>query len=73
MAKAKRSRSKPRKNWLSCVLEDAAIFTIEDAEHQAKKQGIKSVSYIGIRNKDLPCGAGHFNDYTKILVGDLFK
>ena len=27
---SKRSRGRPRKNWLSCVLEDAALFSVAD-------------------------------------------
>ena len=62
----KRSRGRPRKNWLSCVLEDAAIFTgvdnitIEDAEQQATNRA----HWRGLihRRKELLCGAGHSND-----------
>ena len=62
----KRSRGRPRKNWLSCVLEDAALFTgvanitMEAAEQQATDR----VQWRGLirRNKKLLRGAGHSND-----------
>ena len=62
----KRSRGRPRKNWLSCVLEDAALFTgvdnisIEAAEQEASDR----VQWRGLIrwNVELLCGAGHFND-----------
>ena len=56
----------PEKNWLSCVLEDAALFTgvdnisIEAAEQEASDR----VQWRGLirRNKEFLCGTGHSND-----------
>ena len=62
----KRSRGRPRKNWLSCVLEDAAIFTGVDniALDSLEQQALDRVHWRGMirRNKELLCGAGHSND-----------
>ena len=64
----KRSRGRPRKNWLSCVLEDAASFIGVDnisLETQAAKQHASDRLHwknLIHRNKELLCGAGHSND-----------
>ena len=64
----KGSRGRPRKNWLSCVLEDAASFIGVDnisLEAQAAKQHASDrVHWKNLihRNKELLCGAGHSND-----------
>ena len=62
----KRSRGRPRTNWLSCVLEDAAVFTgtenitLEEAKQQASDRG--ALRSLIRRNKEFLCGAGHSND-----------
>ena len=61
----KRSRGRPHKNWLSCVLEDAASFigvdniSLEAAKHASDRVHWKNVIH---RKKELLCGAGHSND-----------
>ena len=62
----KRSRGRPRKNWLSCVLEDAALFTgVENITMEAaEQQATDRVQWRGLvrRNKELLGGAGRSND-----------
>ena len=62
----KRSRGRPRKNWLSCVLEDAASFIgVDNISLEAAKQNASDrVHWKNLihRNKELLCGAGHSND-----------
>ena len=62
----KRSRGRPRKNWLSCVLEDVTSFigvdniSLEAArQHASDRVHWKNLIH---RNKELLCGAGHSND-----------
>ena len=62
----KRSRGRPRKNWLTCVLEDASIFTgvnniTLDRAEQLASDRVQWKSLIR-RNKEFLCGAGHSND-----------
>ncbi|MCP4473446.1 MAG: reverse transcriptase family protein [Gammaproteobacteria bacterium] len=62
----KRSRGKLRKNWLTCVLEDASIFTgvnniTLDRAEQLASDRVQWRSLIR-RNKEFLCGAGHSND-----------
>ena len=62
----KRSRGRPWKNWMSCVLEDAALFTgvdnitLEAAEQQASDR----VHWRGLirQNKEHLCSTGHSKD-----------
>ena len=62
----KRSRGKPRTNWLSCVLEDAASFTGVDkiTLEAAEQKATDRVQWRGLirRKKESLCGAGHSND-----------
>ena len=62
----KRSRGRPRKNWRSCVLEDAASFIgVDNISLEAAKQHASDRAHWKIlihRNKELLCGAGHSND-----------
>ena len=62
----KRSRGRPRTNWRSCVLEDAASFigrtniTMEEVKQQAMNR-IHWRSLIR-QKKEFLCGAGNSND-----------
>ena len=61
----KRSRGRPRKNWLNCVMEDAAVFTgfqnlvLDKVKEMAEDR--KHWREI-IRHKREFLGAGHSND-----------
>ena len=62
----KRSRGRSRKNWLSCILEDAASFIgVDNISLEAAKQHASDrVHWNNLihRNKELLCGTGHSND-----------
>lgn len=62
----KRSRGRPRKNWRTCVLEDAASFMQLNSVtmEEIKQQAINRVQWRSMirQNKDSLCGAGHSND-----------
>ena len=62
----KTSRGKPRKTWLSCVLEDTASFIgVDNVSLKAAKQHASDrVHWKNLihRNKELLCGEGHSND-----------
>ena len=62
----KRSRGRPHKNWLSCVLEDTTSFIgVDNISLEAAKQHASDrVHWQNLihRNKELLCGAGHSND-----------
>ena len=61
----KRSRGRPRKNWRSCVLEDAANFTgvknIDLSTVQALAADRVQWRHMLRRQRDV-CDAGHSND-----------
>ena len=63
----KRSRGRPKKNWLNCVMEDAAAFTgfqnfvldkVKDMAEDRKRKHWRKM----IRHKRGFLGAGHSND-----------
>ena len=65
----KRSRGRPLKKWLPCVLEDAALITgVENITiDAAEQQSMDKVQWRGnvIRNKEFLRGADHSQDLSK--------
>ena len=61
----KRSRGRPRKNWKTCVLEDAAKFTgvenIDNNTTEALATNRVQWRHMLRRQRDV-CDAGHSND-----------
>ena len=61
----KRSRGRPRKGWMACVLEDAAYFTgVDNISRDAVRQlALNRVEWRNLLRltRDV-CDAGHSND-----------
>ena len=61
----KRSRGRPRKGWMACVLEDAANFIgVDNISRDAVRQlALNRVEWRNLlrRTSDV-CDAGHSND-----------
>ena len=64
-AHGRRSRGRPRKNWMKCLLEDAAAFTGNsdiDLEGASEMASDRKLWREMIRHKREFIGAGHSND-----------
>ena len=64
-AHGRRSRGRPRKNWMKCLLEDAAAFTGNtdiDLDGASEMASDRKLWREMIRHKREFIGAGHSND-----------
>ena len=64
-AHGRRSRGRPRRNWMKCLLEDAAAFTGNtdiDLEGASEMASDRQLWREMIRHKREFIGAGHSND-----------